>query len=160
MTQQPNTNEPIKPANQLTPLTDEQVLAWTTQDGSEIVHTDHARQLERELAEARAEARRSKSIELEVTDGRHVYLQHEMDEVDQRALALEVDRDQLRAKVADIQEAHDKIYAFALKTVEENEALEKRVAALEVELAKGLEMITAAHTNAAHKEKTWSGQGR
>jgi hypothetical protein len=96
----PKTDEPNKPANQLTPLTDEQVLAWTTQDGSEIVHTDHARQLERELAEARAEARRSKSIELEV---------------------------------ADIQEAHDKIYAFALKTVEENEALEKRVAALEAD---------------------------
>lgn len=29
-----------------TPLTDEQVLAWTTEDGSEIVHASFARELE------------------------------------------------------------------------------------------------------------------
>lgn len=36
-----------------TPRTEEQVFAWTTQDGSDIVHASFARELERENARLR-----------------------------------------------------------------------------------------------------------
>jgi hypothetical protein len=58
-----------------------------------LIDADFARQLERELAAMTARALRAEAIEREVCEGRRVYLQHEMDEVAQRALKAEEARD-------------------------------------------------------------------
>jgi queuine/archaeosine tRNA-ribosyltransferase len=51
-----------------TPLTDEQVLAYRSEDGSEFVHASFAAELEIELAKAKAEAENQTKWSLKYLD--------------------------------------------------------------------------------------------
>ena len=51
-----------------TPRTDEQVLAYRTEDGSELVHASTARELEIELNAAKAEANNQSTLALMFID--------------------------------------------------------------------------------------------
>ena len=73
-----------------TPRTDLHVYG---SEWEQVVSADFARQLERELAEAKA-------VVADVTDGRTVYLQHEIDDVAQRAISAEDENTILQSDLA------------------------------------------------------------
>jgi hypothetical protein len=113
-----------------------------TDDLNKSVVSLHIERLQEQLAAMTARALRAEAIEREVCEGRHVYLQHEMDEVAQRALKAEEERNMAKRELSELRLCYS-------RTVDpgEHQALAAQNAALQKALSDALYEIENVWNN-------------
>lgn len=135
-----------------TPRTKEQVLAYRTGDGSEIVHASFAAALEIELADAKAECDLNR-IRLASLFWSGALDNHTGGEVQKWAAEYTAELDGFRAEVGRLLERIDGERGYSIEVENELEVLREKVSELEDNLDVARHRLNEAEGDAEQMEK-------